>query len=76
MVDLRGHFVPSIRNFAQLSVYTMPRRGNLNVIIFIDLHLSVSTLKKNLYLQYIERFRPFRLDVLFWGLDPIYNVYS
>ena len=26
---------------------------NLNVIIFIDLHLSVSILKRNLYLQYI-----------------------
>ena len=27
--------------------------GNSNVIIFIDLHLSVSTLKINLYLQYL-----------------------
>ena len=27
--------------------------GNSNVIIFIDLHLNVSTLKINLYLQYL-----------------------
>ena len=26
--------------------------------------------------QYLEWSRPFGLDVLVWGLDPIYNVFS
>ena len=52
-----------------------PNQDIPDILSYPDKIFILSTGKKTIY-NNIEWSRPFGLDVLVWGLDPNYNVFS